>query len=248
VYRGGTSTVPRHYFLMGHANTFSGFLIWASFEYIFINYKKLSVFNMAVIWLVNITFYSFTYTNTGLIVLTIVSVLIVIDKLGKGLFDKLFTFLARYVYIFCAVFFPFLAVIYTELDGTLKEMWHIVDNYLTGRIWYGAYVYDEYGYTILGVRDMSPRVVLWQGRWFRTMTIFDNYYLGNFLSYGLINTAITIIALFAFGGKMENKEKIFITIFAFYGIMSSNATNLVSCFALFIIGKYLYPDTNKINN
>jgi hypothetical protein len=246
VFRGGTGE-PRHYFFMGHANTFSSFLIWACLDYIIINYQKLNIFHIAVIWLINIIFYSFTLTNTGIMLLTVVSILIALDKCkwAKKFFDKLFTFLAKYIYTFCAVAFPFLAVIYINLGARLKEMWHTLDDFLTGRIWFGVHAYYEYGPTWFGIPDMSPRLVFWYGRWFRTMTVFDNHYLGNFLSYGMIHSILTILVLIVFCGRMENKEKIIMATFALYAIMSSSATNLTICSALFIIGKYLYPDTVK---
>lgn len=246
VYRGGASIVPRHYFFMGHANTFSAFLIWTCFDYIFINYKKLRVLHMAIIWLITLVSYSFAYTNTSLIVLAIATVLITLDKLFNNVPDKLFTFLAKYVYLFSAVFFPFLIVIYTRLDSELKELWHLLDDFFTGRLWLGAYAYYDQGPTFFGRAYTEPKKVFWEGRWFDTLTIFDNHYIGNFLLFGIIHSVMTALVFIILARRMENREKIIIIAFSFYCIMDAQVMILVICSALFIIGKYLYPAKKEL--
>jgi len=240
MFRAGVG-VPRHSFFMGHPNMFTIFLFWACAEYIYLRYEKITAAGIAVIWLINIFFYRFTFSNTGMLVLAVVTALIAADKLGKGFFDKPLAFMAKYLYLFCAAFFPFLAVIYPRLEGRPREMWEAFDNFLTGRLWLGAYAYYAEGLTMLGIPNRRPQVVFWQGRWNNTFTVFDNHYIGNFVSYGVINSALAAIVFIALCGKMENREKIIIIAFAFFAVMQSDVTNVVVCSALFITGKYLYP-------
>ena len=240
-FRGATGVgMPRHNFFMGHSNNFMAFLIWACMEYIYMRYDKLNIFHMAVIWALNIIFFMFTDSQTAILVLILVTFFILADKLGKGFFDKLLSSVAKYSYTFISLFFLFLIVIYPETSGRAREIWDDFDWFLSGRIWYGAYAYYVYGLTFLGIPDMQPQKVFWENRWNDTLTIFDNYYIGNLVSYGFVNTILTVIVFIAFCGKMENREKIIIIAFTFYGIMESYVTNVVICFALFIIGKYLY--------
>jgi len=243
VYR--RSDQPRHTFFMGHANLFTAFLVWTCFDFMFINYKNLKVFHMAVIWLLNLIFYVFTDSNTGLIILAAITVVVIADKAGKGFFDKLLTILAKYAYLFFAVLFTVLSAIYTQLDGTAREMWHIFDRFLTGRIWFGAYAFYQYGPTLLGRPDMPSQNIFWQGRWFDTLTIFDNSYIGNLVSYGYINLIVTAIVFIVLCGRMENREKVLIIAFALYGIMEAYVTNLGMCSALFIVGKYIWTTKTK---
>ena len=240
VFRGGASGVPRHSFFMGHANLFSGFLLWACLDFVFLNYDKLKARHIAAIWLINIIFYSFTFTNSGVMVLVIVTALISLDKFAKKISGGLLTFMSKYFYLFFAIFFPLLTVVYLQLSGTLLALWHILDRFFTGRLWLGAYVYYVHGATFLGVPDKAPVNFFWDGRWGDTFTTFDNYYIGNFVSYGYINLILTAAVFLALCGKMENREKIMIIAFSFYGIMEAYVTNLVICSALFIIGKYIY--------
>ena len=246
VYRGSGSIIPRHTFFMGHANTFSAFLIWACIDFIFIKYKKLKVFHIAIIWVVNIVFHAFTYTNSAIIVLFIITVLIVLDKLGKGFFDSLCTALTKYSYIVFTLATAFLTFIYTRLDAAQRPLWEKLDSFMTGRLWYGAYIYDLFGPTILG-RTLSgiPEKIFWQGRWQDLFYTFDSYYIGNLYQYGIINLVLTGIALFIFSKKMETREKIVIIAFSVYAIMEAYVTNVVVCSALFIIGKHIYASAAR---
>ena len=241
VFRGGGSNIPRHFFFMGHANTFSAFLLWTCVDYIYINYKKLNVFHLAVIWIINLVFYAFTYTNSALMLLTTVTVFIALDKLGKGVFDRLITAIARYGYTVFAALSAFLTAIYAGLDSSLRNMWDALDSFMTGRLWYGAYAYDLYGPTFFGRKFSGiPRKIFWQNRWQDAFHTFDSYYLGNLYVYGIINLVLTGIALIVLCRKMETREKIIIIAFSIYAISEAYVTNVVVCFALFIIGKYIY--------
>jgi len=244
VYRAGAG-VARHYFLMGHANVFSAFLVWTCFEYIYLNYSKIRLLHMGVIWAINLTFYAFTVSNTALVVLAAITVLLALDKLGRGFFDKLLTVLTKYTYVILAIAFSFLAIIYTSLSPALRVAWHAIDHALTGRLWFGAYNYDTYGVTWLGRVLASPQVVFWQGVYFDRMVYLDNHYLANLLHFGIIHLIVTAFVFIFFGGKMENREKLIIIAFSLYAIMQNDVTNVVVCFALLIIGKYLYLDKSR---
>lgn len=246
VYRGSESTIPRHTFFMGHANTFSAFLVWACIDYIFIKYKKLKAAHMAVIWVINISFYAFTYTNSVIIVLLLITVLVAMDKLGKGFFDNLFTVMSKYGYIVFTLMFAFLTAIYTRLNAALMLLWNKLDSFMTGRLWYGAYAYDFFGPTILG-RTLKgiPEKIFWHGRWQDIFYTFDSHYLGYLYQYGIINLVLTGIALFILSKKMETREKIIIIAFSVYAIMEAYVTNVVVCSALFIIGKHILIEGHK---
>jgi len=247
VYRAGFGP-PRHIFFMGHANLFTSYLIWACLDYIYINYKKLNVFRMVAIWLVNLVFYYYTGTYTGLLILALTTVLVTLDILGKGFFDKALTVTAKYGYLFIALMFAFLTAVYTRLDGRARIMWEAIDRFMTGRMWPGAYVHETHGFTILGQRLRVPPVFYWQGSWRDAFLPFDNYYLGNLYHFGVIHLVVIAAALIAVCGKMESRDKALIIAFSFYGIMQKEVVIVAVCFVLFIIGKYLYPMTKDREN
>jgi len=230
----------RHIFFMGHANTFGAFLFWTCLEYIYLKYDRLHVVHLIAIWIICIIFFAFTASFTGMIVLGIITILIIMDKVSKGFFDNFFKFSAKYLYLIFSVIITILVAVYTHLDDRLKDMWHMLDSTLTNRLWFGAHAFDTVGHTVMGRPDIAPQVVFWQGRWFDTMTVFDNHYVGNLVSYGIINLILISLAFILLCGKMENKERLVIIAFSLFAIMQNDVANLAICFALFIVGKYLY--------
>jgi len=243
-FRAGTGE-PRHFFFMGHSNTFTAFLIWSCFDYIYLKYDKLNIFRLATMWVIAVTFFMFTRSNTAMIVFAVITVFVFADKMRKGYLDRLFTFFAKYLYIIFSLFFTLLIVTFTQLQERFLVLWYALDDFMTGRLWLAAHTFYTEGHTILGRPDMPPRVVFWRGRWFDTMTIMDNHYLGNFVSYGIINTVAVAAALIALCGKMETREKLIIIAFSLFAIMQNDVTNIVICFALLILGKHIYTQEHR---
>jgi len=231
---------PRHYFFIGHANMFMAFVVWACIEYIYLNYNKIKPTHLIIIWLINIIFYAYTDSNTGMVIMTALTLLIAFDKINVNSTDRMLTILAKYIYSFIALLFTFLATIYTRLGPVLRNVWQTLDNAMSGRIKYGAYVYDVYGVTFMGRQLNVPEKIYWDGRWFDKFYYFDNFYHGNLLQFGVIHIIISAITFAIIGSKMENREKIIIIIFSLYGIMELYVINIFICFALLIIGKYIY--------
>jgi len=241
-----TAGEPRHSFLMGHPNLFMAILVWTCLEFIYLNYGRLRVYHIAFMWLVNTTFYSFTDSNTGIVVLAVCTVLIAVDKFGRGHFRKLLTMLARYLYSVCALWFSLMAIVYTWLNPALKALWLDIDALLTGRMWYSAYAFDVYGFTILGRQLDFPSKVFWGDRWLDGFAYFDNYYHGNLILFGIIHMVLTALVFVIYGKKMEARDKIIVVAFTLYAGMESYVTNVLICFALLIVGKYIYMPTKKL--
>jgi len=244
IYR--TEGEPRHYFLMGHPNLFMAILVWTCLEFIYLNYKRLRLYHFAIMWAVNLAFYVFTDSNTGMVVLAVSNILIALDKMGRGRFDKSLAVLAKYTYTFCAVLFSLIAIVYTLLGPEQKAIWLDLDALLTGRMWYGAYGFGVYGVTLMGRQIVFPEKIFWEGRWFDSFPYFDNCYHGNLILFGILHLVLTALAYIVLGGKMETRDKIIAVAFALYGGMESYMTNVLICFALLAIGKYLYPAKKKL--
>jgi len=243
IYR--TAGEPRHYFLLGHPNMFMAMLVWSCFEFIYLNYNRVHVRHFVVMWVVNLAFYVYTDSNTGLVVLAVVSLLVTLDKKGRGYFDKLLKTLAKYTYAFCATLFSMLAIVYTWLAPAQRAVWLEVDALLTGRMWYGAYAFDQYGVTLMGRQIDFPTKIFWADRWFDGFAYFDNYYHGNLFLFGIIHLALTALVFIVLAGKMETRDKIIVDAFSLYGGMESYVTNVLICFALLVVGKYLYLPSKK---
>lgn len=236
VYRGG---VQRHYFFLSHANVFTAMLTWALLELLFLHYHKIKWFHLAAAWLISLVFYRFTDSNTGMLILSISLLLIIWDKRSAHSLDIVLTPLAKYGHFAFSLLFPLLIAVYTRLGGAAKQLWDALNRFFSGRLLYGAFAYDVYGFTLFGRAVQFPSKSYWRGLWFDNI-LFDNYYIGQFLLYGIDLLIIVSLALFLFAGRMKNIEKIMLLIFILYGVMENIVTNVTICFALLLIGKYMY--------
>jgi hypothetical protein len=236
VYRDG---VKRHYFFLGHANMFTAYLAWTCLEIIYIHYKQIKKLQLLLIWVINIVFYQFTHSNTGTIVLTVVILVILIERKDWRFIDKGLSFLSKYGFGICSILFPAIAVIYARLNGTLLMIWNWLNQGLTGRLLYGAVAYDVYGFTIFGRTISFPEKIYWSGKWIDNV-VFDNSYIWMFIIFGIVNLLILSVAFFLLERKTNNMEKILIIAFTFYGIMEAYVVNVIICFPLLFIGKYIY--------
>ena len=244
MYRNG---VWRNYFFLGHPNFFAALFTWTCFEIIYINYDRIRGLDLTFMWLLSFIFYRFTDSNTGIIMLSLIILLIVWDKSGGRMFRKTITLLVKYGHFVCSVVFMAFVAVYTSLDGQLKALWESLDSVFTGRMLPGVYVYDTYGFTLLGRTLQFAPKVNWNGVWFDNLAYFDNYYIGHLVLFGIVLLTALSLVFFILSDKLVNKDLIIILAYIFYGIMESYVSNLAVCFSLLLVGRYIYPSRPQIN-
>lgn len=238
VYR--VDGIRRHTFLFGgHANSFTAYLVWLCLEYIYLNYDKLKFPNYIMIWLLNVIFYQYTDTNTGIVVLTGVILAIYIVKLDWRYTNRALSAVSKYIFSVCSVVFPLISFSYTKLNGALLSAWEYLNDILSGRLLYGAVAYDAYGFTLFGRLIHFPIKVFWRGYWLDGI-YFDNAYIGFFMTNGIFYLALIALAFYFMERGTNQLEKVLIIAFAFYGIMEAYISNIFICFPLLFIGKYIY--------
>ncbi len=241
-YRNGVRRVS---FYMGHPNTFTAFLCWVCLEYIYLNYKKINWKQLIAVWGVNYIFYMFTNSNTGLITMTMTIFFAILDKAKVKAFNKLLYFMAKYGFAFCSIFFAYIVIFFRSFGQGMMTVYNLLNDFFTGRLLYGVCTYDMYGLSWLGRTIQFPPKQFWNGYWIDKM-VFDNSYIWMLVLYGTVYLFI-ISALFLYiGKKTTNIEKILIVAYAFYAIMESYAINVVICFPLLFVGKYMHAKRNVI--
>lgn len=238
----GTGGLPRTQFFLSHANTFSMFLVWTIFEYLFVNYSIVTWKNILACWAIILFFYKFTDSNTMIIASTVVVVGMLCMKYWRG--HKVISFISKYCCLICAIVFPVLIAIYTKLSGAALELWLQLDEIFTGRLLYGAVVYDLKGWTLLGKTHSFEAKTFWRGHWFDGIGC-DNIYVWMFVCYGYLELLMVAFAFIRMNKYAADKEKIFIIAFVIYGIMEAYVTNALFCFPLLFIGKYFWENANK---
>lgn len=236
VYRGG---VRRHFFFLGHANLFTTYLVWLCLEFIYLNYDKLKLQHYIIIWVLNFVFYRFTDTNTGMIVLSGVILLIYMVKRDWNITNKVLAAVSKYIFAVCTIAFPMISIYYIKLNGVLLTVWENMNAFFSGRLLYGALAYDLYGFTLFGRMLHFPSKVFWRGYWLDEI-VFDNSFIGFFILNGVIYIIMLSLAFFLLERRTNQLEKVLIIAFTFYGIMETYISNIFICFPLVFIGKYVY--------
>lgn len=236
VYRNG---IERQSFFMGHPNLFTAYLAWASLEAIYLYFDKLKGWHLLFIWALNIGFYFFTNSNTGTVVVTLIIILVYLDKKNMLRFNQALKFFSSYGYLIFSLIFTFLAAIYTHLSGTGKVLWNNLNEALTGRLLYGAYAFDQTGFTIFGRQNSFPLKSYWRGMWMDSI-YFDNSYFEFLFELGAVYLIIFSIALIYVGKRASNIERIMLCAYVLYCVMEGYIINVFICFPLMLIGKYIY--------
>lgn len=237
VYR--TDMVPRHYFFLGHANTFTAFLVWVCIEIVYINYERIKINHLVSLWAINIFFYSFTDSNTGFIVITSFLVCCILEKKGNKKIIGFISFFSRYAFLIATLFSCTLIILYTRLSGVGLEIYNAIDKFFTGRITYGAYVYDVFGITLLGRSINFASKTYWRGHWIDAM-IFDNSYIWFLVLYGAIHLCIISGLFIWLAPRASFIEKVTICFLVFYGLTEAYIIDPFICFPLLLLGKYYY--------
>lgn len=234
IYRNG---VKRHYFFLGHPNTFSMFVLWTTIGFAYGYYKKLNRIQLGGLWFVNFFFYLFTNSNTGIMVSTIVYGLMILDKSGYQL--KRILKSSKYIFGIFSIVIPVFVASYTRLSGPLLEVYNFLNSFFTGRLLFGSYVYDVYGISWIGKTIYFPEKTYWRGHWFDSM-VFDNAYIWMFVIYGYFYLLLIAAAFFVIEKKTTKVEKILIIGYTFYGIMEAYIISASICMPLLLLGKYMY--------
>ncbi len=237
VYR--TDMVPRHYFFLGHANTFTAFLVWVCIEYIYIYYEKIKYFHFVLIWVINVFFYQFTDSNTGFIVITGFLLCCFMEKMGIEKIMHFINFFSRYAFLIATLFSCTLVVLYTKLSGVGLEIYNAINEFFTGRLMYGAYAYEVHGISLFGRSLSFASKTYWRGHWMDGI-IFDNSYLWFFVLYGAIYLVILSALFIWMVPKVSYIEKIIICFWVFYGLTEAYIIDPFICFPILFLGKYYY--------
>ncbi len=233
----------RHQFLFSHANVFSMLLLWTIFGYIYANFEKLNKKRIFACWGINAFFYLYTNSNSGMIILSIVSVLLIIRDLVGEKFNVVLLFLSKYLFIILAVFFNIMMVSYPQLTGNLREKWKEIDSFFTGRLKYGAYVYAKKGFTIIGRNlNISSKIKeYWEGFWIEGLPA-DNMYMFFSVWYGLFFTFLIAFLFWRYSQYATTAEIIIIIAYSLYTMMESYIIYTQFCFALLLLMRYVWKD------
>ena len=236
VYR---DSVLRHSFFLSHANTFSMFLIWTIFEYLYVNYEQLTLQSLIIVTAIDASLNYFTLSTTNTIISVVVLLLILFNKLFPEWKMGAVRWFVKYAYMILSVFFCLITVYYRKLSGSLMEIYNWLDDFFTGRLIYGAYMYEKYGATFFGQTFKLRQNDYWNGYWFNGIAC-DNTYLWHLVSFGVVFLLILSVLFFAVAGKVRRQDAIFLSVYILYAVTEIYVTNAVLCFSLIVLAQYAF--------
>ena len=233
----------RHQLLLSHANIVSMITLWTILGFLYSEYETLNIKRILLAWLSYYILYQFTDSNSGLLILSFVTILMISKYFFENITESIVTFLSRYLYIILALFFNFLMVIFTKLSAVGREVWLSINDFFTGRLLFGAYAYDTNGFTLLG-RTIPNRKVFWQGMWLDTAPC-DNAYMWMSVGYGLVYTILIGYIFWKYSKNARFEEKLMIIAYSLYTMMELYVTYMYFSFPVIMIFGYYWKQNNN---
>ena len=248
-YRNGDRSQARHQFLLQHANIFSMLLLWTLIGYIYVNFEKLDKLKLIIVWLIYAFFYRFTDSNSGMLILSAIVIILFLRDLYPKRIERIVDFLSRYLFIILSVFYTIMMVSFPKLSGGARDAWKAIDSFFTGRLKYGAYVYNKVGFTLFGQHLPFVSKEYWHGFWIDGIAT-DCTYMFFGIYYGIIYIFLISFLFWKFSKRARFEEKVIIVAYSLYTMMELYVTYVYFCFALFVIMQYVWKenDPKRVNN
>jgi hypothetical protein len=236
-YRRG---IKRMTFNLGHPNTFSMYAVWAILEYIYADYRKMTWWKLGILWLINYVIYYYCNSNSSMITMTMVCLMVLILKYGKGFmlraFKTVLSVVSKYMFLFVGGGVTVLIIGFA--NNQLVEVFRFFDELFTNRLLFGAVSYDTYGVSVLGRLLVFSEKLFWHGYWIDEVYM-DNGYISMIVKDGIVYMILIGIAIAVVSSRLAVYEKIFIFAYALYTLMEAYALNTSFVFPMLIVGRYL---------
>lgn len=223
----------RYRIFLSQPNTCAMLFLWAIFEYMYLNYEKLSFKKFLGCTFVFGTVLHITKSKTSIIVYILLWLLIWQKR--RKVVQKIVCFFSKYGYVILSIFFVSITVIYNSLPfaRTLNTM-------LTGRLAGAAKAYSMYGFTMFGQYLELGKKIEWDAVYGVTSIWLENAYSMMFINYGIIYAILIAVALWYASGYLTEKDKIFVCAMLIYGIGESYIVDIFLCFPLLIVAAAIY--------
>ena len=225
-YREEIGFIKRYCFGYSHPNLVHSTFTTLIFLFGYLYYKKINLFTISIIEILNIILYNLTFSRTGFLILTIYLLFIYITKKSKFIKKKLPKIL-KISFPFLIFLSLFLAVFYSKFDF-IKQL----DSLVTGRINYMHILISNYMIPVIG------------SNFYNSVVLFDNGYFSMFYEGGILATIWFVYFQlktnkFLIENNMNNE--IIITIFfliycmleSYYISLVMNPTLIFFCYCIF---------------
>lgn len=225
-----------------HPNTFSMVFIGLILDWIWLNYKKVNIKNMALINAVSICLYYFTKTDALIVIIILLDVFLGI-KLTLNIGDLFVYLMSKYgitgmILAVAGVLYGY----YKEVDW-LENILRYLDVLLSRRLSMIAYAFKTYGPTIWG-QEFSGTTeynVQYQVLGFN----FDNLYMTLILGFGIIYIIMIMFSFWHLANMKIYRVNLFLMIFLLYGFVESQIILVYYIPTLVLVAGLIYKERKK---
>ena len=127
--RGPQGVIRRYCFGLGHPNAFQCMLMALILLYVYSYWEKINIVRIIVIMALNVGFFLFTKSRTGVVVISVVVILLILVKWKK---ESLSSALMRYLMIGSVVLFNIYSVVAAKFGWSLSII-EFFDRFVTDR-------------------------------------------------------------------------------------------------------------------
>ena len=230
----------RYNFGMNHANSFSAMIFNLFLMWIWMNYEKMKLQNIGIMFLISTFFFAFTKTRTSYLIMLVLFTILFIHMVWKKS-EQFIGIIAKYSVISLCAFTLILMLDYRDYKPWVLAF----DMILNGRVRLWAYAYAMSGFTWLG-RDLSNLYMntTWDATWQLNAFTFDSTYPYLAVNQGAIWLIIILIIFWKLAKLKDNKINVCIIGWALYAVTETQGLNCYTCFPLMLV-TYLFSGGTK---
>lgn len=219
----------RYCFGFKHPNFFSVYFFNLLILWTWINYDRVKLKQILMMFAVASVMMVLTRTRTSFITTTVFCILLMIAK-SNSPYKKYLTPIAEFIVPLSAVFTLVCAKLYLMGNSIVA----LLDLLLSKRIMLNAYSISTYGFSFFG-QKIDTYNVDWNSGWHLTQFTFDNLYAFLAVHQGFVWIVILSVLFYLLAKKKNLKINIFIISWALYGITETQGVNGFVCFPIFLI-------------
>ena len=231
-----------------HRNVLAANVAVVCLAWLYLRYRRLKIWDVAVWGIVALATYRFAVSRTGLII-------ILLSIFGIYFFRKKNISILNFPYLRKVFCWGFLGLILISVIGTVfysgdSPLWSLIDSIFTKRFQFAHYCFEEYGLSLFGQHIPLVSSIAAQNDQ-GTRLILDNAYMRGILYYGVIPGTLFLTAYFKaldMALRKRSGKLIFcLGIFAIYGLSERYMLDVYYQFPLLVAWcKYFFKERRSM--
>lgn len=225
-----------------HPNVFSMIFIGLVLDWIWLNYKRVNIKNMAFINVISLCLYYFTKTDAIIVIIILLDIFLGM-KLTFNIGNLMVFLISKYgiigmVLAVAGVLYGY----YKEVDW-VEDILRYLDVLLSRRLSMIAYAFNTYRPTILGQEFSSTTEYNFQ---YQVLGFnFDNLYMTLILGFGIFYLIMLMFSFWHLANMKIYKVNLFLMIFLLYGFVESQMVLVFYIPTLVLVSGLIYKERKK---